>query len=476
MILVSYMHLYGPALWKVEDIDVPITRHQAIFWQIFLPLLETYAPDCPSPKREGTSGAIGFDAVNARERPDLIINGSELHLEPMQWAHDEFVQSIKTSRTLSSAHVPGSSGIVSSAGSSYMPLFVTSLRMLRKTGSTLPVEVFVKDAGEFESTICDDVLPGLNARCLILSDILNNQSENSVEIAHYQIKIFAVLFSSFENIIWMDSDCFPLHDPEDLLRSEPFTSTGLVTWPDFWALTASPLYYNISRQTTPDMTSRASSETGVFLISKRTHFLTLLLAAYYNYYGPSHYFMLLSQGAPGEGDKETFIHAASALGSKFYTVSERVTAIGHPKEEDKISGSAMVQSDPRDDFELTRQNKWRVKDPSVAKAPRVFFIHAHYPKFNPAENLFGNHWETKPTLKPDGSDGRAWTVAESTLRRFGFDAEKSYWEEIKWVSCNLENGFASWKGKQGTCNRVEQYWHNVFETPNEDDPRFTDDD
>ena len=477
MLITSCMYLYRPTVRTqpseiINIPDTPIAR-QASFWQIFLPLLDESAPDCPSPTRHESAGAVGFDAIKPPKRPDLIINGN-VFVGPMQRAHDAFVQSINSSEVLKSGHIPGTKGIVSSAGSSYLPLFVTSLRMLRKTGSTLPVEVFVKDQGEYEKVICEKVLPSLNARCLVLSDILGSQTKGKVDIAHYQIKTFAVLFSSFEDVIWMDSDCFPLKDPEQLLSSEPFSSTGLVTWPDFWALSASPLYYDISRQSLPPMTSRASSETGVFLISKKSHFSTLLLAAYYNYYGPSHYFMLLSQGAPGEGDKETFIHAASALGQKFYTVSEPVQAIGHPKgTKDEISGSAMVQHDPRDDFYLTNHGKWRAKDSSVASPPPVYFIHAHYPKFNPAENLFGHAWETAPTVKPDGSDGRAWIAPDDTLRRFGYDAEKSYWEEIKWVSCNLENVFESWKRKIGICDRVEKYWESVFAVSQEDDPKFT---
>ena len=460
---------------ELSENDVPLRLRQADFWQKFQPILEQHKPQCPSPKRLGASGAISFDAVNPPDRPNLI-EFSENDQATMRRAHSNFVHTVRNADDLQPAHIPHTRGIVSSAGKAYLPLFITSLRMLRRTGSKLPVELFFKDSSEYEAGICEKILPSMNARCVVLSDILGlaaSRSQSTVEIAHYQIKIFAVLFSSFESVLWMDSDCFPLHDPALLLDSEPFVSKGLVTWPDFWASTASPLYYSISQQPLAPMDARASSETGVFLVSKQSHFLPLLLAAYYNYYGPSHYFMLLSQGAPGEGDKETFIQAASAVGKDFYTVSEEVQPIGHPKRTGGISGSAMVQSDPIEDFRLTSHGKWRVKDSSVAKPPRVFFVHAHYPKFNPADKLFGHQWETAPTVKPDGSDGRAWTVANETLQRFGYDAEKAYWEEIKWVTCHLEHDFESWKDVSGVCDRVKEYWHNVFENPLEYAPKFT---
>ena len=83
--------------------------------------------------------------------------------------------------------------------------------------------------------------------------------------------------------------------------------------------------------------------------------------------------------------------------------------------------------------------------------------------------------ETTPTIKEDGSDSRAWTAPEDVLKRFGYDIERNYWEEIKWVSCNLEDKFKTWKEQSGICERVESYWRNVFAEPHDDDPVFTDD-
>ncbi|KAF3384976.1 Alpha-1,2-mannosyltransferase MNN21 [Penicillium rolfsii] len=449
--------------------EVPLVERQKDFWKAFQPILERHNPNCSSPEKNGDAGAIHYDPVKDSPRPDLTAM-SESDQKAMEETHANFLEDLKNAgKDLKSVHTPGKRGLVSTAGAKYLPVFVSTLRMLRRAGSTLPVEVYMKDTDEYEKHVCNDVLPKLDARCLVLADVVG---KNVIE--HYQLKIFAVLFSSFEEIVWMDADCFPLGKPEELLDSEPFTSTGLVTWPDFWASSVSPLYYKISRQEAPPMSARQSSEAGVFLVSKKTHLSTLLLAAYYNFYGPSHYFRLLTQGGPGEGDKETFLHAAMALGAPFFTVSERVQAIGHQNGE-KLSGSAMAQTDPREDYALTAQDKWRVKDPSVAPPPHIFFIHANYPKFNPGDNVFGMGWETTPTIKEDGSDTRAWTAPPDTVRRFGYDVERAYWEEIKWVTCHLENVFKSWEHKAGLCVKVEDYWKNVFAEPHDDDPKFTPD-
>ncbi|KAJ5546425.1 hypothetical protein N7494_004010 [Penicillium frequentans] len=475
MILVCTVYLYWSPINASSAVsvvpstafEVPISERQKDFWKAFHPILERHNPNCPSPQKLEDAGAGHFDPTVDSPRQDITTLAEE-DQKKMEEAHANFVGEIRAAgKALEPVHTSGKRGLVSTAGSTYLPVFVSSMRMLRRTGSTLPVEVFMKDAGEYEKRICNDVLPALNAKCLVLGDVVGKDI-----IEHYQLKIFAVLFSSFEEIVWMDADCFPLGKPEDLLDSEPYTSSGLVTWPDFWRSSASPLYYKISRQEAPPITARQSSETGVFLVSKKTHFLPLLLAAYYNYYGPSHYFRLLSQGGPGEGDKETFLQAATAMDAPFYAVSERVQAIGHQLGE-KLAGSAMAQSDPREDYALISQAKWRAKDPNVAPPPHVFFIHANYPKFNPGDNVFGTGWETTPTLKEDGSDGRAWTAPPETIRRFGYDIEKTYWEEIKLVTCRYETLFKSWEHKAGLCQKVEDYWAHVFAEPHDDDPKFT---
>ncbi|OQD74903.1 hypothetical protein PENDEC_c009G04841 [Penicillium decumbens] len=451
--------------------EVPIIERQKDFWKVFHPLLTRYDPNCPPPANHGDAPAVHFNPNEGMPRPDLS-KVTEECMWLLEGAHDQFVKEItKPGRDLNPvhSHTPGTRGIVTAAGSLYMPVFVNSLRMLRRAGSSLPVEVYMKDTDEYEKHICQEVLPDMNARCLVMGDVVGKEA-----IEHYQLKSFAILFSSFEEVIWMDADCFPLDKPEDLLDSEPYTSTGLVTWPDFWFSSASPLFYQVSKQPVPPMTSRPSTEAGVILVSKKTHFLPLLLAAYYNFYGPSQYYRLLTQGGPGEGDKETFIAAASALKAPFYTVSERVRPIGH-FDDIHHSGSGMAQADPREDYALTSQGKWRINDPSVAPAPPVFFIHANYPKFNPGVDVFGTNWETTPTIDENGTDVRAWSGPPDVIERLGFDVEKAFWEEIKYNTCKYEMVFESWKDKAGLCQKVEEYWNNVFAEPHENDPKFTQD-
>ncbi|PLN80729.1 nucleotide-diphospho-sugar transferase [Aspergillus taichungensis] len=444
-----------------------LSDRRARLWETLRSLLEQYAPDGPQPTLRGGVGLPRFNAISETARENHIANADEIRL-PMQVAHDGFVQAIRD-LNVDRAYIPGTVGIVSSAGGSYLPTFMVSLLLLRQTGSDLPVELFMKDSSEYEPHVCEVILPPLGVKCVVLSEILAGQ-DDAHPIEGFQIKSFAMLFSSFEKFLWLDADCVPLHNPAALLRSEPFISTGLVTWPDFWANTAAPVYFDISRQPAPPSTTRQATEAGILLLSKETHFLTLLLAVYYNYYGPEYYYPLLGQGAPGAGDKDTFLHAATALNNKLYSVSEAVVDLGNvtPWNPDTAVNAGYIQTDPIQDYNLTSHGKWRVQNSTVSKPPRAFFVHAGDPEFNPGKSLLGDKLRGF-----DGQPTRLWTHPPKAMERIGYDVERKFWEATMQVACTMELAFETWKSKTGLCDDVQAHWKAVFENPEKGAPNST---
>jgi alpha 1,2-mannosyltransferase len=432
---------------------VTTTGHEQ-FWVDFYPLLIAAAPNCDAPSRIANAESVGFDPENTQPVANLLQMTDE-NVMKMKQAHSTFVKSVRQDPP-PLHYKPGTKGLVSTAGPSYMPVLVISLRMLRRTGSELPMEVFLADWTEYDGYTCQVVLPSLNAQCVVLSDILDAVPGSREKVAKYQYKPLAMLFSSFEEILFLDADAFPLQKPESIFASEPFRSRGLVTFPDFWGPTASPLFYQIASLEQPAPNIRQSTESGEVFVSKRTHLRTLLLCAYYNFWGPSYYYPLLSQGAAGEGDKETFLAAATVLNEPFYQVSEPIRAVGRHKA-DGFSGSTMVQYNPIEDYALTRKGEWRIRG-SAAPAPSPFIIHANFPKFNPA-TIFH---ENGPVIKEDGSYTRAWLAPEDVIEASGTDVERHFWEEIRWTACALEGKTTSWEGKKGICDRTVEYWNQTF--------------
>lgn len=331
-------------------------------------------------------------------------------------------------------------GIVYVGGGRFTPMSLVSTLMLRRTGSKLPVEVFLPGEEDYDEYTCEVIFKDLNARCMVISRF------TEVPVGKYQYKAFAILLSSFEDVIFLDADSFPVADPSKLLREEPYTITGLVTWPDFWISSATPLFYDVTNQPIPDLHEHASSESGQILVSKRKHGQSLLLALYYNLHGPEFYYKLLSQKAAGEGDKETWIAAATALNQTYYQVREGTQAVGrHLNDTWRYGG--MLQYNPSDDYKRQLKNKVEFRE---SENPTPAFFHLNGAKPNPQDWLNNQHGK------------RLWGPLSETMRRFGRDLEAEIWEEIIFMACKLGNSMTCMKDAAIMCQKLNSSWETVL--------------
>lgn len=295
------------------------------------------------------------------------------------------------------------SGYVLIGGSTYSWYSLLAIQSLHKAGSKLPVELVLPDDSSIDESFCKNILPLYNAKCITLEEIYPKQVLKKLNARGYQLKALAILASSFEKVMYLDSDVLAVENPDRLFDSELFKKYGMITWPDFWRRTGSPKLYEALEITlnfdqpirflndyfTPsDLLYRKeafntpkndinfhdlkgtlpdwSTEAGLLLVNKKTHFQSLLLALYYNINGPSGYYPLLSQGGAGEGDKETWPMAAHALNQTWWQVNKQPdkTYGTWIKNLNWIVDSCIVQVDPLEDWEgvlgLTwTQEHWR---------------------------------------------------------------------------------------------------------------------
>ncbi|KAK0319130.1 hypothetical protein LTR82_009894 [Friedmanniomyces endolithicus] len=211
-------------------------------------------------------------------------------------------------------------GIVMLAGGHYSEYAVIALGVLRESGSTLPVEVWRRDEREEKHAWCEEIKHEGMA-CRRLSDYLDT---DILAIADgKEMKVFTMLFSSFEKIIFIDADNMALQPPELLFESEAYKSTGVLLWSDYWHYDSVDwLCYvvSISDNASQALWNQTTYESGQIVWNKRTHWDALLLATYYNYHGPDLYYTLLNFGCAGWGDKDTFPVALRAINKPFSTV------------------------------------------------------------------------------------------------------------------------------------------------------------
>ena len=437
--------------------DGNITQSHAESWKSLLEQIKRFPPAEEKPhKRSDLTERFPLFREAKNDSFQQCYSMTDESLLKTQRAHAAFVADIVADPP-SLYYRPGTRGLVATVGPEQLPLLVINLRMLRRTGSTSPVEVFLSSPKDYEPFICEVVLPALNAHCLMLSDILDVDG-----FSGYQFKFLSILFSTFEEMLFLDADVFAIRNPDSLFDSEPFKSYGYVVWPDFWASTASPYIFTITSQSVPPRALHPTVEAGELLFSRKTHQMSLFMVAYYNYYGPSHYFGLFTQGGAGEGDKETWHTAAAVMKQPFYQVHDPIQGIGRSLW-GSDNGNAMVQYDPTVDYLRTGSDEHG----HIAQNPRAqpMFIHANEPEFNPRSLVGKGDDSRKGRTWQDGQRSRIWPLEVPVMETLGDDIEKQLWEEVMWAACELEGKFVdweSWDDNKSMCERVRDAWNDIF--------------
>ncbi|ODV74246.1 alpha-mannosyltransferase [Cyberlindnera jadinii NRRL Y-1542] len=356
-------------------------------------------------------------------------------------------------------------GIVMIGGGRFSWLSLLSIKSMRSFGCKLPVELIIPTSEEYEYDFCEEILPALGGSCVLLQNVLGTEIMKDIPFKGYQYKSLALLASSFDNTLFLDSDNVLVSNPDKMFNSEPFLSKGFVSWPDYWERTTSPYLYEImgiqvnetvrvnTREwplpkpevvTDPEAVPfhelqgafpELSTESGQILIRKSDHVKTLCLALFYNLFGPEFFYPLISQGADGEGDKDTFVIAAINQDESYYQVHSNIKTFGWVDTgTGNFNGVAMGQRDPTEDYEMfeaianSQNPNWEEFDKDRAK---VFTVHANYPKLDP----FLLHKEEK-LKNSNGQDFRMYSDVGNFLP-YKFDFELVQYKRMKFMLCDL---------------------------------------
>ncbi|CDR42960.1 CYFA0S10e04258g1_1 [Cyberlindnera fabianii] len=412
--------------------------------------------------------ATDDDFVFSRKYLSNLLNIDDLSYRRLKEAHASYMADLEID-THKSFHAddskPSGEGIVFVGGIKFSWLALIGIEQLRLLGCNLPIEVFIGDEGEYEHEFCEVILPKYNGRCTYLPGEVGDLAEKlDAKISGYQYKNLAFLISKFEKILFLDADNVPLKDPTPLFKSDVFKKHGLVIWPDAWARTTTPKYYEIAGITVTDNIVRGphkgktakdvnhledvtfhdfegtlpnpSSESGMILVDKTKHCKTLLLSLYYNIFGPKLYYSIFSQGSAGEGDKETFIAAATVLGANYYQVLQPFKFIGYHYD-GQFNSKALGQADPIQDYKnflkgshLDETN--RIVNADSAKEPDIQFMHLSYPKLIPFALLNDNE-----IIKPGNEHVRMYL---STTEHAGYDFELRIFQIVTGALCKDYTG------------------------------------
>lgn len=405
---------------------------------------EIVSPRSLDPEQFSPHGSKAQIDIDVLKLPDE-------QFESLKQTHHDYVQSLRYLAP-DLPFVRDTRGVVITASGANFGIAATAVLMLRHVGSKLPIELFLDSASEYEHKLCNTSLSSLDVQCLNMDDFLHVPKSANYSTPHFkkfEFKAFALIFSSFQNILFLDSDAFPIRKPDYLFDVEPYKSHGLVTWPDFWLPTISPLFYEIAEAQMPNRTMKSrASESGIMLYDKARHADSLLLAAYYNFYG-KYYYQLHSQGAWGSGDKETFTQGAVVLGNPFWQVKRNAVMLT-PGE--IHYGSGIWQADPELDWKSNQKKNGKREIPITT----TMFAHLNRVKFDTRRlnSLLDELTsETKEGEKEEWS--RIWGPDyNSVVKKAGYDLEKVIWEEAIKATC--EHSLLD------ECERIRNYYDTVF--------------
>ncbi|RKP31825.1 nucleotide-diphospho-sugar transferase [Metschnikowia bicuspidata] len=416
------------------------TERSKYFQNIFKDIILRYGPQ----DNGGLKAGNGFYGQSANNHSFLYskqfltkdrVMASKEKVAELKHKHKLLVEAIRKI-PIPSLDLFKGDGIVLAASPQHFTGALNIVVQVREMGSKLPVEIIMDSKMDYNKQLCEDTLPRLNGRCLIIEEVIGLEAFYKRKLDGFQYKALAILVSSFDNTIFLDSDSFPIKNVDTLLESNSFQKTKFLLWRDFWHKSTSPLFYEIAGIKTGEIAHRHgllnekpfslymaknvdtevlfhdldglpsmyTVESGQMVFSKREHFRSLVLASYYNYYGAMYYYELIYQGNFGAGDKDTFVPALHIM-KEPYTITEYPALSGGnkiPADNDdgfEIDETTIVQVDP--DEAASHQEKWREWLRKQGMDKRLNLCQ---------QGMFTRKLRTQFYLTVEGSDGKMPTA------------------------------------------------------------------
>ncbi|KAI7828717.1 mannosyltransferase putative-domain-containing protein, partial [Gamsiella multidivaricata] len=178
-------------------------------------------------------------------------------------------------------------GLVFCAGNGQFEFVVTSIQAVRnRLKSKLPIQVFHmgdNDLSRERQKYLRDMASDIEI--IDVTQILDN---DYMQLGGWSIKPFAMLASSFEEVMFIDADAYFLQDPAVLFEDPGYLATGALFFYDRTLFAGGSKGSDWLKSVTPILSSfppisrmfrRVSAheqESGVVLVNKRTRFLGIL--------------------------------------------------------------------------------------------------------------------------------------------------------------------------------------------------------
>ena len=180
--------------------------------------------------------------------------------------------------------------VICGGGLGYIGALWLNVKMLRDLGSTLPIEIF-GFAGEQPTPLLRAMFEEQGARFISMEEIIPG---GSTLFRGYVVKIFAIIFSSFSEVLSLDSDAMPMDNVDKLFAygkvsavgssyrlEEAYSAKhGAILWPDFWKASVDADLL-LSLGLNPELNEwMGTHDSGQMIINKQKGWDALMLASF----------------------------------------------------------------------------------------------------------------------------------------------------------------------------------------------------
>lgn len=220
--------------------------------------------------------------------------------------------------------------VICGGGATYLPCAWVCIHILRHLGCRLPIELWQLTRCEINDAVRSD-LERIGVRCVNAGEV--RQRHPVRFLSGWELKSFSILYSSFEQVLYLDADNVPVLDPTFLFDTGPFRDTGAVFWPDYGQLTPDRSIWEICGVPYRD---EPEFESGQMLIDKSRCWRALQLTLHMNEHSDFYYRHV-------HGDKETFHMAWRMLGQDYAMVPHPIVALERAMCQHDFDGRRLFQ-------------------------------------------------------------------------------------------------------------------------------------
>ncbi|RLN48830.1 hypothetical protein BBJ29_005858 [Phytophthora kernoviae] len=282
-------------------------------------------------------------------------------------------------------------GIVMVVYPKIVPSAYASIRVLREVlGCRLPIEIWFRPDEMRKVTASSDPL-----RQLAANDTIEFREIDDPLAIEFATKVFAIYHSTFDRVLFLDSDNVPVRDPSFLFQSAEFIEAGAVFWPDFWQpshtlfnLHKDSLLWELLQIPFVDMFEQ---ESGQVLIDRRRHGAPLEIVHFFTFHRPNPFVQLKLVW----GDKDLFRLAWLKLQAPFHMI-ETPLAVAGKAINGYFCGMTMVQHDAQGNVLFLHRNSHKLTGGRIQN-----------PADKKTESIRGKRWSMEDSQQVEASATRS---------------------------------------------------------------------